>query len=195
MNEEKKYPIYGDGKNAYEGLADGLYLGLFHGYKNADERQEADDWGPNGAVVGPLQYLHVTYQSHFKYRFLHEADAKKYGIDTEGDFDFNEGCLVFDSMEYGDITTFQIRDGKLVEGSYYCDKCKGTRVIGSAYWGGDAPCPKCAPTEVYYGYGIEANGSYRVIESGFETKEIAIEARAGRCVEGASILRIEILNN
>lgn len=193
---KKEWPEYADEKT-YQGLEDGLYLGLYHGFKDDEARQAKDDWGDNGPVIGPLQYFHTTYACDFKYGFKDARDAEKYGIPFEGHFTINGDCLVFDGMEYGDWTVFQIKDGKTAQGKEYCHTCKpkSGQTVYSEYWGGDAPCPTCAPTNIEFGYGIEEDGGYRTIGHGYATKEEAIKAREDNGVEGASILRIEVLND
>jgi hypothetical protein len=85
----------------------GLYLALYHGYKNEKERKKSDDWGANGPLIGPLLFCHGTYDTHLKLRFETDEDAKRYGFYLGRDA-FNEikftrgGCLLFDGVEYGD---------------------------------------------------------------------------------------------
>jgi len=102
----KNYPIYlKDNKKVPEGL----YLGLFHGFKNQKEREETDDWGENGALIGPLEYVHTTYSYHIKLKFKDGADFSQYGF-TE-DYTalmVKNDCLIFDGMEYGDWTVFNV---------------------------------------------------------------------------------------
>jgi hypothetical protein len=105
--KKKPYPIYGDHD---KGIKPGLYLGLFHGFKNEDARQKADDWGANGPLIGPLKYVHTTYACHVKFEFVDEADMKKYGFSKFKDslaIDSNS-CVVFKSMQYGDWTVFNV---------------------------------------------------------------------------------------
>jgi hypothetical protein len=42
-------------------MSEGVYLHLFHGRKDPDEQM--DDWGLEGPVIGPLNYVHVTYMA------------------------------------------------------------------------------------------------------------------------------------
>jgi len=87
----------------------GLYLALFHGYKNEKERAKGNEWGANGPLIGPLTYCHTTYAAHMKLQFETDEDAKLYGFHLGKDA-FNEipinrdGCAVFQGMEYGDWT-------------------------------------------------------------------------------------------
>lgn len=94
---------------AMKGLEPGMYLGLFHGFKNEQERQDTDDWGEKGPCIGPLIYAHTTYAAHIKLRFKDDETAHRFGY-NEAD-DFNEikikGDVVeYDGMEYGDWTCF-----------------------------------------------------------------------------------------
>ena len=99
----KKYPIYQE-----DSLPPGMYLGLFHGFKNEEEREAAQDWGEKGAAIGPLAYVHTTYASDVKIRFKDSLDASKYGLETEEMFDLENGLIKFDGMEYGDWTVFYV---------------------------------------------------------------------------------------
>lgn len=94
---------------AMKNLEPGMYLGLFHGFKNEQEREETDDWGANGPCIGPLIYAHTTYCAHIKLRFKDDETAQKFGF-NEAD-DYNEikikgDVAVYDGMEYGDWTCF-----------------------------------------------------------------------------------------
>ncbi len=50
-----------------------VYINLFHGRDTAE--QEMDDWGYEGPVLGPFDYVHITYNSEVKW---HEAGEDKY---------------------------------------------------------------------------------------------------------------------
>lgn len=45
--------------------AAGLYLQLFHGRKNIDDK--LDDWGEQGPFLGPFTFVHTTYAVHIKF--------------------------------------------------------------------------------------------------------------------------------
>lgn len=102
---KKKLPIYmvDDAK-----VKPGLYLALYHGFKNEEKRAKTDDWGANGPLIGPLKFCHGTYDTHLKLVFETDEDAKLYGFYMGKDA-FNEipytkgGCLEFQRMEYGDF--------------------------------------------------------------------------------------------
>lgn len=103
-------PEYGDNA-ALKKLPTGLYIGCFHGRKTPDE--ELADWGAQGPVIGPLEYVHLTYMGDPKFEFASFEDAQRYfHLDnehnqTEGNFDVVDGMLVVgDGMYYGDWTVF-----------------------------------------------------------------------------------------
>jgi hypothetical protein len=98
-----RYPIYGKPGKAKPGL----YLGLFHGFTSEKKRQEADDWGSNGPMIGPLEFVHTTYASHIKFKFVNADDATKYGLENLNHLIVNnEDCIVFGRKQYGDWTVF-----------------------------------------------------------------------------------------
>lgn len=108
-----KYPIYGkDEKN----VMPGLYLGLFHGFKNMKERKKYYEWGEHGAMIGPLKFVHTTYGWHIKLHFTKDANIKQYGFKVEdGFFDLkvnSNDCIEFDGMEYGDWTVYYVGEEK-----------------------------------------------------------------------------------
>ena len=63
-----------------------VYLELFHGRNTPDE--ELDDWGPNGPIFGPYDWVHITYTCHIKL-------GKNNGDDVD------ELCIVDDLVYYG----------------------------------------------------------------------------------------------
>jgi hypothetical protein len=84
-----------------------MYLEMFHGFKNEEEREKAQCWGEHGPNIGPLQYVHTTYASNVKYKFVNDIDAVKFDIEPEGDIDVTkDGCLLFNGMEYGDWSCY-----------------------------------------------------------------------------------------
>jgi hypothetical protein len=68
-----------------------LYLHVLHGRKSLDEK--LDDWGEDGPTIGPFQWFHVTYLTHF---YFGTADGEDYAIPIEGD------CLKIQGMLWGD---------------------------------------------------------------------------------------------
>jgi hypothetical protein len=109
MNK-KPYPIY-DSNGKFDKVKPGLYLGLFHGFKSEAERIKVDDWGADGPMIGPLEYVHTTYACHIKIKFVDSKDAKKYGIKVNSqDMGIIDGCVHFNGMQYGDWTVFNVKE-------------------------------------------------------------------------------------
>jgi len=68
-----------------------LYIRLFHGRTNPD--QNMDDWGFDGPVLGPYQFVHTTYVSRIRLGRL------------DGNCDellIHEDMLYYDGGYYGD---------------------------------------------------------------------------------------------
>lgn len=42
-----------------------LYIRLFHG--RTDPNQDMDDWGTDGPVFGPYEFVHTTYAFHYEH--------------------------------------------------------------------------------------------------------------------------------
>ena len=49
------------------------YLQLFHGRKNPYEILE--DWGEEGPIIGPLDYIHTTYATEIKFEISGKSDS------------------------------------------------------------------------------------------------------------------------
>ncbi|WP_255219068.1 hypothetical protein [Paraburkholderia kururiensis] len=109
-------PRYND---ALTELEPGLYLGLSHGRDAVDTTP--DDWGFNGPVVGPLDFVHTTYAAELKLRFVDERMAARFFPATGGITNVSTGervpsaattlriagdLLVFDGRHFGDWTVF-----------------------------------------------------------------------------------------
>ena len=90
------YPIYATLEA--ETLPTGTYLGLFHG--RTDPKQSLDDWGFPGPVIGPVNWVHITYASEMKVALLGECDASLV-------IPVVEGCAEFEAKFYGDWTIYQ----------------------------------------------------------------------------------------
>lgn len=108
----KPYPMYGD-EAKYPLLKPGMYLGLYHGFKNDKERKKVDGWGKDGPLIGPLKYFHVTYASRFAYSFQFPNDAAVYDLEPDGDLPLRDGNVCFNRMQYGDFTLFNLPDTSL----------------------------------------------------------------------------------
>ena len=72
-----------------------LYIRLFHG--RTDLNQDMDDWGSDGPVFGPYEFVHITYSTHVK---LGKPDD-----DCDELFAF-EDLLFYDGIYYGDWSVF-----------------------------------------------------------------------------------------
>lgn len=74
-----------------------VYLYLFHGRR--DPKENLDNWGENGPVLGPLDYVHTTYGSCVKWGYGQR--------EKEGHFTIVDDLLYYDGMYYGDwsVTT------------------------------------------------------------------------------------------
>ena len=92
--------------NETRGLKPGLYLGLTHGRDSAD--QDMVDWGFDGPVIGPLNYVHTTYGSELKLEFIEDADRQIYFPDAwqETLTVHKDGLLMYGGKFYGDWTVF-----------------------------------------------------------------------------------------
>lgn len=81
-----------------------IYLRLFHGRTNP--RQDMDDWGSDGPVLGPYLFAHTTYAWDIK---LGKPDGN---CDELYAF---EDMVYYDGIYYGDWTVFNadtLEDGK-----------------------------------------------------------------------------------
>lgn len=78
-------------------LPTGMYLGLFHGRDRKDE--DPDDWGFDGPVIGPLEFVHTTYANHIKVCLVGRQQA-------EMDLELVEGMIEFEGKYYGDWTVY-----------------------------------------------------------------------------------------
>ena len=73
-----------------------LYIRLFHG--RTDPKQDMDDWGSDGPVLGPYKFAHTTYQCHLK---LGKPDG---GCDEL--YIVGPDMVFYDGMYYGDWSVF-----------------------------------------------------------------------------------------
>lgn len=89
-----------------------VWLELFHGREDPEE--EMQDWGTQGPVIGPLQYVHWTYGAHLKLEFSgteHEQTklCDKFKIDPsfpEIRFNQDGSLLLYDGIYYGDFSVY-----------------------------------------------------------------------------------------
>jgi hypothetical protein len=91
---------------------EGIYLGLFHGYINDDDREEGGDWGIDGPVIGPLEYVHTTYATRVGIEFFDRERAQLYFGYCDVELDIRNNCLYFGGVEFGDWTVFYHKPGK-----------------------------------------------------------------------------------
>ena len=68
-----------------------LYIRLFHG--RSDPAQDLDDWGTDGPVFGPYDFVHTTYS----WRIMLGNQDK-----TCDELNTFEEMLFYDGMYYGD---------------------------------------------------------------------------------------------
>ncbi len=107
-----KIPIYQETDKST--LKPGLYLCLFNGRKTADE--ELDDWGANGPMIGPLRFVHTTFEFNVKFDFVDVEDAVAYGLPSECFWNTEEGMLRYPEatgLLYGDWTVMNVRAREL----------------------------------------------------------------------------------
>ncbi len=71
-----------------------VYVHLFHGRK--DPKQDMNDWGEDGGILGGFDFAHVTYGNDIKC-----------GNDFESAcFYIIDGLVYYDGMWYGDFSVF-----------------------------------------------------------------------------------------
>lgn len=80
-----------------------MYLKLFHGRK--DPNQDMEDWGEDGAILGPLQYVHTTYGWDIKIEFL-DGEALNLSTAHEVDGVLHTDMVKHNDMFYGDWSVF-----------------------------------------------------------------------------------------
>ncbi len=92
-------PIYGS-----KPTRPGMYLGLFHGRDKP--KQVMDEWGFNGPMIGPLEWVHTTYTCTIRIAFQMASDALRYfgTDDTEQFLELHGDMLMFGGKFYGDWT-------------------------------------------------------------------------------------------
>ncbi len=72
-----------------------VYLKLFHGRE--DPNQDMDDWGADGPIFGPYNYIHTTYAFFIKMG-LHSGEVHNLYV--------VEDMIYYDGMYYGDWSVF-----------------------------------------------------------------------------------------
>lgn len=96
-------PTYGD-----KPTKPGLYLGLFHG--RVDPKQQMDDWGFQGPMIGPLRWVHTTYTKNIRIEFESASDAPLFfnAHRVEHFLEIDGDMLVFEKKYYGDWTVYVV---------------------------------------------------------------------------------------
>jgi hypothetical protein len=86
------------------------YLQLFHGRNNPYEILE--DWGEEGPIIGPLDYIHTTYAAEIKFEISGKSDS--YGwLTIHGDLVYYDGYYYGDWSSFTELT--QDLNSKLIE--------------------------------------------------------------------------------
>lgn len=73
-----------------------LYLKLFHGRK--DPNEQLDDWGSDGPIFGPYNFIHTVYVSHL-FMEKHHCESHELWL-HHGDM------ICYDGVYYGDWSVF-----------------------------------------------------------------------------------------
>jgi hypothetical protein len=82
-----------------------VYIRLFHG--RTDPGKDMDDWGLDGPVFGPFEFVHTTYSLHVK---CGKTDGNCFELHCF------EDMLYYDGVYYGDWSVFT--DDTFVSGKY-----------------------------------------------------------------------------
>ena len=72
-----------------------LYLKLFHGRKDPDE--QLDDWGSDGPIFGPYNFIHTVYNSRI-YMGKHRCDSHV--------LEMHDDMVGYGGIYYGDWSVF-----------------------------------------------------------------------------------------
>ena len=73
-----------------------VYIRLFHG--RSDPKESLDDWGSDGPVFGPYDFVHTTYGSHVMLGCGNDNCDELYAFDGD--------MLYYDGVYYGDWSVF-----------------------------------------------------------------------------------------
>jgi len=77
-----------------------VYLELFHGRKSV--REQLQDWGSPGPILGPLAIVHTTYAADIKLQTSEGSDGVLYLIgDEQPDLLYYNGTLHGDWSVFG----------------------------------------------------------------------------------------------
>lgn len=72
-----------------------VYISLFHGRNDPDAIME--DWGEPGPLLGPFEWIQVSYLKNIRVGFLDEK-----GNNQDGMFAVVDDMVFYDGMYYGD---------------------------------------------------------------------------------------------
>jgi hypothetical protein len=88
----------------------GLYLALLHGREYPKEQM--NDWGTDGPVIGPIRWCHTTYATDIKIEFESADDELLYFRDAcfpgARHIEIVEDLLTYNGKYYGDWTVFAV---------------------------------------------------------------------------------------
>lgn len=103
---QEKLPVYGE-----KPAKPGMYLGLLHGRDHP--QQQMNDWGFNGPMIGPLQWVHTTYASAIRVAFESATDGLRYfgEEEKEHELELSGDLLTFGGKFYGDWTVYCVAPG------------------------------------------------------------------------------------
>ena len=76
-----------------------LYLKLFHG--RIDPAQDMNDWGSDGPVFGPYNFIHTTYSSLVR---LGNEDGSCCELFSYEDMLYYDGCYYGDWSVFDELT-------------------------------------------------------------------------------------------
>ena len=76
-----------------------VYLELFHGRKSVDE--DLEDWGEQGPILEPFQYVHTTYGADIKLQTMDGIDGNLHVVGHEV-----PDLVFYGGMFYGDWSVF-----------------------------------------------------------------------------------------
>lgn len=93
----------------------GVYLALFHGRLQSNEQM--DDWGFNGPLIGPLEWVHTTYSLHIRLMFINHDDEKLYfqkpAHPDANDIIIADDVIPYAGKYYGDWTVFFVGENEI----------------------------------------------------------------------------------
>ena len=65
-----------------------MYVQLLHGRKTVDE--ELDDWGYDGPCLGPIEWMHITYNNTLNIKFCDEDEPTDICLNERDGIRFSE---------------------------------------------------------------------------------------------------------